>query len=293
MGWMIESGPPLRRTMTGVRVRAVRDGAPVIRPDRLATEEPMEIRAGGPGQEPVSVSVTMRTPGADFDLAVGFLFTEGLIRSREEIAEVNYCELPDDEQQYNVVTVRLGHPFEAMSAQRNFYATSSCGVCGKASLDQVRVSCAPVAAGPTVDRSTILGLPQTLREQQRIFSETGGLHAAGLFDAQGRLRASREDIGRHNAVDKLIGAALLAGEVPLSERVLLVSGRAGFEIVQKAAVGGVPIVCAVSAPSSLAVQAGEELGLTVVGFLRPDGFNVYTHPERIAGMGASNGSERQ
>ena len=252
----------------------------------------MEIRAGGPGQEPVSVSVTMRTPGADFDLAVGFLFTEGLIRSREEIAEVNYCELPDEEQQYNVVTVRLTHPFEAIGAQRNFYATSSCGVCGKASLDQVRVSCAPVAAGPTMDRSTILGLPQTLREQQRIFSETGGLHAAGLFDAEGGLRSSREDIGRHNAVDKLIGAALLAGDVPLSECVLLVSGRAGFEIVQKAAVGGIPIVCAVSAPSSLAVQAGDELGLTVVGFLRPDGFNVYTHPERIAGMSASNGSER-
>jgi FdhD protein len=292
MGGMIGSGPPLRRTMTGVRVRAVRDGAPVIRPDRLATEEPMEIRAGGPGQEPVSVSVTMRTPGADFDLAVGFLLTEGLIRSREEIAEVNYCELPDDEQQYNVVTVRLTHAFVALSAQRNFYATSSCGICGKASLDHVRVNCAPVAQGPTVDRSTILGLPQTLREQQRIFSETGGLHAAGLFDAEGRLRSSREDVGRHNAVDKLIGAALLAGEVPLSERVLLVSGRAGFEIVQKAAVGGIPIVCAVSAPSSLAVQAGEELGLTVVGFLRPDGFNVYAHPERIAGMGASNGSER-
>ncbi len=278
--------------MTAVRVRAVRDGAPVLRPDRLATEEPMEIRAGGPGQEPVSVSVTMRTPGADFDLAAGFLFTEGLVRSREEIAEVNYCELPADEQQYNVVTVRLTRPFDAGSAQRNFYATSSCGICGKASLDHIRVSCTPVGPGPTVERSTILGLPETLREQQRVFSETGGLHAAGLFDAEGRLRSAREDVGRHNAVDKLIGAALLAGDVPLSDGVLLVSGRAGFEIVQKAGVAGIPVVCAVSAPSSLAVQAGEELGLTIIGFLRPGGFNVYAHPERIAGVGESNGTER-
>ena len=281
MGGMLRPSPPLRRTVANVRVIAVREGSDATRADRLATEEPMEIRVGGPGQEPVSVSVTMRTPGNDFELAAGFLFTEGLVRSRDEILEVNYCELPTAEQQYNVVTVRLSRAFDAEAVRRNFYATSSCGICGKASLDQVQVSCTPVGPGPVISRSVLLRLPDALREGQRIFEETGGLHASGLFDATGRLFAVREDIGRHNAVDKLVGHALLAGEIPLSDRILLVSGRASFEIVQKAAMAGVPLVCAVSAPSSLAVAAGGELGLTIVGFLRPGGFNVYSHPERI------------
>jgi FdhD protein len=281
MGKMVRPSPQLRRTVTSVRVTAIRDGSQAIRPDRLATEEPMEIRVGAPRQEAVSVSVTMRTPGNDFELATGFLYTEGLVRTRDEIVEVSYCELPLDEQLYNVVTVRLTHPFDPSMVQRNFYATSSCGICGKASLDQVRVSCAPVGPGFTVDRSIILGLPDTLRRGQRIFAETGGLHAAGLFDRRGRLLLVREDIGRHNALDKLVGASVLSGEVPLADRILLVSGRAGFEIIQKAAVAGIPVVCAVSAPSSLAVEAGGELGLTIVGFLRPGGFNLYSHPERI------------
>lgn len=241
----------------------------------------MEIRAGGPGQEPVSVAVTMRTPGHDFELAAGFLFTEGLIRYRDEIASVLYCDLPEVEQNYNVVTVRLTRPFEADSLSRNFYATSSCGICGKASLEEIKVHCAPVGPGPVATRSLLVGLPDALRERQRIFEETGGLHAAGLFDPQGNLVSLREDVGRHNAVDKVVGRALLGAEVPLSDRILLVSGRVGFEIVQKAAVAGVPIVCAVSAPSSLAVEAARDLGLTVVGFLRGGGFNVYSHPERV------------
>jgi FdhD protein len=277
-----QGSPPLRRNISTARVLAVRDGAAIDRPDRLATEEPMEIRAGGPDQEPVSVAVTMRTPGNDFELAVGFLYTEALIAERGEVAAVKYCELPADEQQYNVVTVRLTRPFDPRSVQRNFYATSSCGICGKASLEHVEVSCAPIGPGPVVRGSVIAGLPETLRGTQRIFEQTGGLHASGVFDPEGTLLGSREDVGRHNAVDKLVGQAFLAGALPLADRMLLASGRVSFEIVQKAAMAGIPIVCAVSAPSSLAVQAADRLGVTVVGFLRDEGFNVYTHPDRIA-----------
>jgi FdhD protein len=271
----------LRRNTTSVRVVAVRDGSASTRPDRLATEEPMEIRAGGPGQEPDSVAVTMRTPGNDFELAAGFLYTEGIVGSRDEIASVDYCHLPPGEQQYNVVTVNLSHDLPSNAAHRNFHATSSCGVCGKASLDHIEVACTPIPRGLVVSRTTIVRLPAALREAQRIFEQTGGLHASGLFDPEGRLLGVREDVGRHNAVDKLVGRALLDGELPLSERVLLASGRVSFEIVQKAAMAGVPLVCAVSAPSSLAVEAAERLGITLVGFLRQDTFNVYTHHDRI------------
>lgn len=244
----------------------------------------MEIRAAGPGQDPVQVAVTMRTPGHDFDLAVGFLVTEGLISPRA-VTRVSYCDAPGPsdppEQEFNIVTVRLGSPFDPRTVERNFYATSSCGVCGKASLDSVEVRCDPVGPGPVVGRSVITALPDALRGRQKVFSRTGGLHAAGLFSPAGDLVAAREDVGRHNAVDKLIGARALAGELPLSSSILMVSGRVGFEILQKAAVAGVPIVCAVSAPSTLAVDAAERLGITVVGFLRGDSFNVYTHPDRI------------
>lgn len=263
------------------RVVAVRGQTRLERPDRLAAEEPMEIRVAGPDQEPASLAVIMRTPGHDFELAAGFLSTEGLIRSRSDLVSISYCDLPPEEQHYNVVTVRLSRPFDRESVQRNFYATSSCGICGKASLEQVEVSCAPLAPGPVVPASVLFELPEVLRRTQRIFEETGGLHAAGLFDRSGRLISEREDVGRHNAVDKLVGQAMLAGQVPLSDRILLVSGRVSFEIVQKAAVAGIPFVCAVSAPSSLAVQTGESLGLTIVGFLRGRGFNVYSHPERV------------
>jgi FdhD protein len=271
----------LRRNMTATRVLAVRDHDRSERSDRLATEEPMEIRAGGPGQDPISIAVTMRTPGNDFELAAGFLYTEGLIRSRDDVISVAYCELPAGEQQYNVVTVRLAGPFDGEAIKRNFYATSSCGVCGKASLEQVRLGCGPVASGPMVPASVIAGLPETLRRTQRIFEETGGLHASGLFDSDGKLLSVREDVGRHNAVDKLVGEALLAGNLPLAERILMVSGRVSFEIVQKAAMAGVPMICAVSAPSSLAVESARELGITVVGFVRGPSFNVYTQPERV------------
>jgi FdhD protein len=278
---MLSGAAHLRRNVVAARVLAVRGGARFERADRLATEEPMEIRTAGPGQEPCRVAVTMRTPGSDFELAAGFLYTEGLVRGRDEVLSVGYCELPEDEQQYNVVTVRLNRPFDRATVQRNFYATSSCGVCGKASLEQIHVNCPGVAAGPIVSASVLLGLPETLRRAQRIFEQTGGLHAAGLFERDGAVVSVREDVGRHNAVDKLVGRAFLDGGLPLAELVLFVSGRVSFEIVQKAAVAGVPIVAAVSAPSSLATEAAERLGMTVVGFVRGRGFNVYSHPERI------------
>jgi len=241
----------------------------------------MEIQVRGTGQEAERVAVTMRTPGNDFELAVGFLFTEGLIHSRDEVESVRYCETELPEQRYNVVTVRLTHPFDPGTFQRNFYATSSCGVCGKASIDHIEVECAPIGPGPTVARSVIAGLPDTLRAAQRVFEQTGGLHASGLFDAGGALQSVREDVGRHNALDKVVGEALLQGRVPLSESVLQVSGRTSFEIVQKAAVAGIPLVAAVSAPSSLAVASAKRMGMTLVGFVRGDRFNVYAHPERI------------
>jgi FdhD protein len=272
---------PIRRSATPVRLTALRNGVRSERPDQLATEEPLEIRVGGPGQEASQVAVTMRTPGGDFELAVGFLFTEGLIGSAD-VQRVAYCDDVDDEtQRYNVVTVTLQRPFDAESVRRNFYATSSCGVCGKAALDDIEVRCAPVATGTRVEAGVLISLPDRLREKQRVFDRTGGLHAAGLFDVEGRLVSLREDVGRHNAVDKVVGEQLLAGAIPLADRVLQVSGRASFEIVQKAAVAGIPVVSAVSAPSSLSVEAAERFGMTLVGFVRDGGCNVYSHPERV------------
>jgi FdhD protein len=224
----------------------------------------------------------MRTPGHEAELAVGFLTTEGLLDDARVVdvtfADASTSSRPDDE-----VTVHLDGPFDASRvAERHFVATASCGICGKATLDEIEVRCAPIPDGPVVTPTILLGLPIALREAQAVFEATGGLHAAGLFDAAGRLLALREDVGRHNALDKLVGSQALAGALPLHERVVLVSGRASFELVQKAAVAGVPILAAVSAPSDLAVEAAERLGLTLVGFLRGDGFNVYAHPERLS-----------
>jgi FdhD protein len=262
-------------------VVAVASGARTERADAVATEEPMEIRAGGPGQEARPVAVTMRTPGGDFELAAGFLFTEGLI-GPADVRRVAYCDdLDEEEQRFNVITVTLARDLDPGRLSRNFYATSSCGVCGKAALDDIEVRCEPVAEGPVVEPDVLLSLPETLRRAQRVFDRTGGLHAAGLFTPLGELVTLREDVGRHNAVDKVIGERLLAGRLPLAGHVLQVSGRASFEIVQKAAVAGIPIVSAVSAPSSLAVEAGERFGMTVVGFVRDARFNVYSHPERV------------
>jgi FdhD protein len=198
------------------------------------------------------------------------------------VSDVRYCRLPEaEEQRYNVVTVGLRHRFDIDGHERRFLANSSCGICGKTSLEQVEVACAALGPGLMVPASVIAGLPDALRAGQQLFDKTGGLHAAGLATAAGELVSLREDVGRHNAVDKLVGEAVLAGALPLADRVLVVSGRVSFEIVQKAAVAGIPVLCAVSAPSSLAVDAADHLGMTLAGFVRDGAFNVYCHPERI------------
>jgi FdhD protein len=272
---------PIRSNVTHVRLTAIHDRVSSERTDTLATEEPLEIRVQGPEQEQVQVAVTMRTPGGDFDLAVGFLFTEGLIEPGE-VRRVAYCDnLPGEDQRYNVVSVTLGRSFDADRLRRNFYANSSCGVCGKAALEDIEVRCSPVGPGPEVSLDVLLSLPDRLRAAQKMFERTGGLHAAGLFTPEGEAASIHEDVGRHNAVDKTIGERYLADQVPVTNLVLQVSGRASFEIVQKGAVAGIPIVSAVSAPSSLAVEAAERFGMTLVGFVRDGRCNIYTHPERV------------
>jgi FdhD protein len=271
-------------------VRRIATSGEVRRPDTLAVEEPMEIRVGG---EPLTV--TMRTPGHDVDLVHGFLLSEGLIGDRSDVSLVRYCDGADEDgaNTYNVLDVTFagatasgtGPPDAARfdHARRSFLTTSACGVCGKASLDAVRTRTRhPVDGdGWTMDSETLSGLPDKLRVEQRVFATTGGLHAAGLFTRSGEVLAVREDVGRHNAVDKVLGWAVREDLLPLSDTVLIVSGRASFELVQKAVMAGVPALGAVSAPSSLAVDLAEESGLTLVGFLRGDSMNVYTHPHRI------------
>ncbi len=272
--------PPIRH-VTSRRIVAVRGESLEVRDDRVVGEAPLEIRAAGPRQEPVAVAVTMRTPGFEAELAVGFLRTEGLLDGQDVVAtaggDPGALSQPDD-----TIVVRLSQPFDdSKVAERHFVATASCGICGKASIDEVALRSDPLPPGPVVSRAVILALPDLLRAAQRAFDETGGLHAAGLFSPKGELIAIREDVGRHNALDKLVGSQVLAGAMPLHERILMVSGRVSFEIVQKAAVAGIPIVCAVSAPSDLAIETAERLGVTLVGFLRGDGFNVYAHDARI------------
>ncbi len=275
--------PSMERQASRRPIVAVRGASAEEREDRLAGEEPMAIRVAGPGQAPIDVAVTMRTPGDEADLAAGFLRTEGLIDDPADILAIEAADPganaePDDE-----ILVRLRRPFDpARIADRNFVATASCGICGKASLDDLGVRCAPIPDGPVIRGDILLQLPQRLRDHQAAFSHTGGIHAAGLFEADGTLVAAREDVGRHNALDKLIGSRFLAGELPLHGRIILVSGRAGFELVQKAAMAGASVMAAVSAPSDLAVEAAERLGLTLVGFLRGDGYNVYARPDRLA-----------
>jgi FdhD protein len=276
-----DSDLPVRH-VSSTRVVAVRGSEIEVRGDTVVGEEPMEIRAAGPGQETVAVAVTMRTPGHEAELAVGFLRTEGLIAGAADVRNVEFGDpgalnRPDD-----TVIVRLTKPFDASAvAERHFVATASCGICGKASLDEIAVRAAEIPPGPVVARTVLLGLPDALRAAQAVFEKTGGLHAAGLFAPDGTLVAIREDVGRHNALDKLVGSQILAGRGPLNDRILMVSGRVSFEIVQKAAVAGIPIVCAVSAPSDLAVEAANRLGVTLVGFLRGDGFNLYANDGRI------------
>lgn len=241
----------------------------------------MEIRVQGPRGEAEPVAVTMRTPGHDFELAVGFLITEGVLPDPTDLASVAYCLEGAGEQQYNIVTVRTRRAPDAERARRAFAVSASCGVCGKATLEEIEVTCTPAAPGPTLASSVLVGLPDKLRAAQSVFDATGGLHAAAIFGVDGSLTALREDVGRHNALDKVIGWAAMEQSLPLSDQVLMVSGRVSFEIIQKAAIAGIPIVCAVSAPTSLAVDAAKRLNLTLVGFLRDDHFNVYCGDDRI------------
>jgi FdhD protein len=254
-------------------------------PDVVATEEPLEIRVVL-GKKTLPVAVTMRTPGADFELAVGFLFSEGVIRSRDAVRKISYCvdRAIDEDQRFNIVNVELapGSEFDATPLERHFSITSACGVCGKASLDALRLrGHEELTSSFRFDRDVLPGLDTKLRGAQAVFESTGGLHAAGLFSHTGELGVAREDVGRHNAMDKLVGWAVLNDKIPLSRSIVLLSGRASFELVQKALTSGIPVVCSVSAPSSLAVDVASSFGITLVGFVRGKRFKVYAHPERL------------
>ncbi|HTR47570.1 MAG TPA: formate dehydrogenase accessory sulfurtransferase FdhD [Verrucomicrobiae bacterium] len=269
------------RSLDLTQVSEWNDGAVRRKEDYLAAEEPLEIRIGG---DPLSV--TMRTPGNDLELAAGFLLTEGLVTKRAQIVTLENVVEDSERDRGNVVRAVLA-PEAAPDLQkmrRHFFAASSCGICGKASIDSVRTrTLEPPNPAFRLDAEVLLRLPEALRASQAVFGRTGGLHAAALFDAKGELLVLREDIGRHNAVDKVIGWALLENRIPLADVVLLVSGRGGFEIVQKAIVAGLPVVASVSAPSSLAVQLARELGLTLIGFLRDRRFVIYSGEDRIKG----------
>jgi FdhD protein len=271
---------PYRR----VRVVRVRRGEAGSVDDVAATEEPLEVRLRGR-----SFAVIMRTPGADRELAAGFLLSESVIRSHDDLGAVEHCRHPDHPEVHNVVDVYLAGEAAAgldarLEQRRNILTSSSCGLCGRVTIESLRVCAAALEGHDRMDWRVAASLPQRLRERQAVFDETGGLHAAALFTLGGECETSAEDVGRHNAVDKVIGALLLADRVPLTGRALVVSGRASFEIVQKAWLAGVPIVCAVSAPSSLAVELAEAAGITLLGFVRDGGFNLYTHPARIPGV---------
>ncbi|MGE5658314.1 MAG: formate dehydrogenase accessory sulfurtransferase FdhD [Actinomycetota bacterium] len=275
------------KTPTGSKTKTtvwvVENGRIRRRADQLTAEEPLEIRLVSPKQ---TVAVTMRSPGHDFELVAGFLYSEGIVRHRQDIRRISYCidRQLEGLERHNIVNVELADELRPNlhHLERHFYTTSACGVCGKASIEALRLrSCPPISPGPEVPAELIYTLPDQLRAAQRVFSSTGGLHAAALFDPQGQLLCLREDVGRHNAVDKLVGTAFLNGELPLSGRILLVSGRSSFEILQKSLTAGISIVCAISAPSSLAVALAQEFGITLIGFLRGQRFNLYTGVERI------------
>lgn len=270
-----------------VEITKFSSGSRKTSPDLMAVEEPLEIRLGyGPidDRQQKSLSVTMRTPGHDYELAIGFLFTEAIIDSYDQIESVKYCEdVGMQEEIENVVRVEL-RPEVSLDFdkfQRNFYTTSSCGVCGKSSIESVEVFCARLSDQMQISSEIIPTLSEKLRDAQQIFEHTGGLHAAGLFDRDGNLLLTREDVGRHNAMDKVIGACLFKKEIPLSNHIVMVSGRASFELVQKALRAGIPIMAAVGAPSSLAASLASDMNMTLLGFVRAESFNVYCGEQRI------------
>ena len=264
-----------------MHITAIGPDGTTERDDLVAGEEPLQVLAAGPGQEPVEVAVTMRTPGHEDELAVGFLVTEGLVMP-DEVVGVTYADPALASRPDDVVVVRLSRALDvAAIAERRTVATASCGICGKASIDDVVRRCDPLPDGPIVEAASIQALPARLRGEQETFDRTGGLHAAGLFDASGALLALREDVGRHNALDKLIGERALRGELPLRDHVLFLSGRISFELVQKAGAGGIPIVAAVGAPTDLAIDTAEAIGMTLIGFVRDSRMNLYSRPDRV------------
>lgn len=272
-------------TMQSVRVLDVRPGESTDRVDQTAVEEPLEIRVvPGTGGASHRIAVTMRTPGEDFELAAGFLMSEGLLHHPGDVTRIAYCTEPGVAQEYNIVNVTLAPKvrFDSDQFRRNFFATSSCGICGKAAIEQVQVAVPRSPVGQfRIPSDVLTSLPPRLTAAQRIFGRTGGLHAAALFRPEGDLIVLREDVGRHNAVDKVVGHQFLGDALPATNTILLVSGRAGFELVQKAAVAGIPFLAAIGAPSSLAVALAREQGMTLVGFLREGRFNVYAGDGRV------------
>ena len=287
---MLDFDAPPRPGSSGrVQVWRVEGPRAAVRSDSVATEEPLEVRLVA-GSQRQTLAVTMRTPGADFELAAGFLYGEGVLTDQHQLRRITYCVDPDvdPEQRYNIVNVELRAEQlpELSSLERHFFTSSACGVCGKAGLEALHVrGCSVAPSTGWLTSALVTSLPDKLRVAQSVFQSTGGLHAAALFDRNGELVALREDVGRHNAVDKLIGWAFLQGKLPLHENIILVSGRSSYEIMQKCVAAGVPVVCAVSAPSSLAVSLAQDFGMTLVGFLRGDRFNVYSGRERFVDIG--------
>ncbi len=283
------SKPPLsgQPEATRMAIQRFESGRPTTETDdAVAVEEPLEIRLGRVEEGKVHhqpVSITMRTPGDDFELAAGFLFTEGILQSNTQVREILHCGKGKGATNTLRVDLVAGVDVEMKRLERNFYTTSSCGVCGKTSLEALATGARPVSpsAGFTVEASLIDELPARLQAQQHVFRSTGGLHASALFSRTGELLGLREDVGRHNALDKLIGARFLAGTLPASDTILFLSGRASFELLQKAVMAGIPVVCAVGAPSSLAIEAAREFGVTLLGFVRGQRFNVYAGGERL------------
>ncbi|WP_101523348.1 formate dehydrogenase accessory sulfurtransferase FdhD [Nocardioides houyundeii] len=276
-----------RRTARRRIVVATAAGARTRREERIAAEEPLEIRLGS-----TPFTTTMRTPGDDFDLVAGFLVAEGIVSHPNDLTSMRYCAGTDEEgnQTFNVIEAGLGAGARPPASARNVVTSSACGICGTSSIDEVRKK-SPYVLDPDagrIDLGVLLGLPDTMRAKQELFGSTGGVHAAGLFSPDGELLLVREDVGRHNAVDKVVGAALREGGLPLSDSVLQVSGRASFELVQKAAMAGIPVLTAVSAPSSLAVALAEECGLTLAAFSRGASVNLYSHPDRVTGPPAAD-----
>ncbi len=273
------------KSTTPVKIWNVTQKHRVENNDFLAVEEPVEIQLGLKNQKPKSISITMRTPGNDFELAIGFLFTEGIIKSRDQVKNIDYAKVWDPENEENVVLVNIveGVDIDFLRLERHFYTSSSCGVCGKASIEAVKFSGMKEIPQnkPVFDHKMIHKLPDLLRAKQTAFDHTGGLHAAALFDNSGKLHFLREDVGRHNAVDKLVGAALLKDMLPLNDFLIMVSGRASFELIQKSLMAGIPILAAVGAPSSLAISLAKEAGMTVMGFVRDGRFNIYSGSGRI------------